>query len=219
MKAGRGGVQGKSTYCKPRAFLYCCSVSKSCPTLCDPMNCSTPGSSVLHHLLLLLSHISCVRLCATPQMAAHRLLCPWDSPGKNTGVGCHFLLLDLLKFMSVELVMLSHHLILCCPLLFHLQSFPTSGSLPMMSFNPYPNPRIVALWSGASSTLAVGTQKACSPMFLGCLKVLNWPMAPSTQRLRGAPNEKVLTSAPWVLCVPTPPHPHPQKVLLFSWII
>ena len=21
-----------------------------------------------------------------------RLLCPWDSPDKNTGVGCHFLL-------------------------------------------------------------------------------------------------------------------------------
>ena len=21
-----------------------------------------------------------------------RLLCPWDSPGKNSGVGCHFLL-------------------------------------------------------------------------------------------------------------------------------
>ena len=21
-----------------------------------------------------------------------RLLCPWDSPGKNIGVGCHFLL-------------------------------------------------------------------------------------------------------------------------------
>ena len=25
-------------------------------------------------------------------MAAHRLPCPWDSPGKNTGVDCHFLL-------------------------------------------------------------------------------------------------------------------------------
>ena len=25
-------------------------------------------------------------------MAATRLHCPWDSPGKNTGVGCHFLL-------------------------------------------------------------------------------------------------------------------------------
>ena len=22
----------------------------------------------------------------------NRLLCPWDSPGKNTGMGCHFLL-------------------------------------------------------------------------------------------------------------------------------
>ena len=31
-----------------------------------------------------------VQLFVTPQPA--RLLCPWDSPGKNTGVGCHFLL-------------------------------------------------------------------------------------------------------------------------------
>ena len=43
-------------------------------------------------LLLLLSHISHVRLCATTQTAPNRLLCSWDSPGKNTGVGCHFLL-------------------------------------------------------------------------------------------------------------------------------
>ena len=41
-------------------------------------------------LLLLLSHFSRVRLCVTPQTAAHQA--PWDSPGKNTGVGCHFLL-------------------------------------------------------------------------------------------------------------------------------
>ena len=26
------------------------SVTQSCPTLCDPMNCSTPGLSVHHHL-------------------------------------------------------------------------------------------------------------------------------------------------------------------------
>ena len=25
-------------------------------------------------------------------MEPARLLCPWDSPGKNTGVGCHALL-------------------------------------------------------------------------------------------------------------------------------
>ena len=43
-------------------------------------------------LLLLLSHFSHVRLCVTPQTAAHQALRPWDSPGKNTGVGCHFLL-------------------------------------------------------------------------------------------------------------------------------
>ena len=29
----------------------CCSVAKSCPTLCDPMDYSTPGFPVLHHLL------------------------------------------------------------------------------------------------------------------------------------------------------------------------
>ena len=43
-------------------------------------------------LLLLLRHFSRVRLCATPETAAHQAPCPWDSPGKNTGVGCHFLL-------------------------------------------------------------------------------------------------------------------------------
>ena len=41
----------------------CCLVAQSCPTLCDPMDCSPPGSFV-----------------------------HGDSPGKNTGVGCHYLL-------------------------------------------------------------------------------------------------------------------------------
>ena len=45
-----------------------------------------------HLLLLLLSRFGCVQLCATPETAATRLPHPWDSPGKNTGVGCHFLL-------------------------------------------------------------------------------------------------------------------------------
>ena len=37
------------------------------------------------------SHFSCVRLFVTPWTAA-RLLCPWDSPSKNNGVGSHSLL-------------------------------------------------------------------------------------------------------------------------------
>ena len=37
--------------------------------------------------------VASVVFCETPQTAQpNRLLCPWDSPGKNTGVGCHFLL-------------------------------------------------------------------------------------------------------------------------------
>ena len=36
--------------------------------------------------------LSRVQLFATLWTVATRLLCPWDSPGKNTGVGCHFLL-------------------------------------------------------------------------------------------------------------------------------
>ena len=41
-------------------------------------------------LLLLLGRFSRVRLCATPERRQPTR--PWDSPGKNTGVGCHFLL-------------------------------------------------------------------------------------------------------------------------------
>ena len=40
-----------------------CAQSLSCLTLCDPMDCRFT-----------------------------RLLCPWDIPGKNTEMGCHFLL-------------------------------------------------------------------------------------------------------------------------------
>ena len=36
--------------------------------------------------------LSRVWLFATPWTVAPRLLRPWDFPGKNTGVGCHFLL-------------------------------------------------------------------------------------------------------------------------------
>ena len=32
-------------------FRYCCcSVAQLCPTLCDPMDCSTPGFPIPHHL-------------------------------------------------------------------------------------------------------------------------------------------------------------------------
>ena len=44
------GIQDAGTRADPKICDYCCSVTKSCLTLCDPMNCSTPGFPV-HHLL------------------------------------------------------------------------------------------------------------------------------------------------------------------------
>ena len=54
-------------------IIFCfCSASKSCLTFCDPMDCSSPGSPVLHYLpefvqihvieLIILSN--CVILCS-----------------------------------------------------------------------------------------------------------------------------------------------------------
>ena len=43
-------------------------------------------------LLLLLSRFSRVRLCDPIDGSPPGSPRPWDSPGKNTGVGCHFLL-------------------------------------------------------------------------------------------------------------------------------
>ena len=37
--------------CYPGMFMfYCCSVTQSCLTFCDPMDCSIPGFPVLYHL-------------------------------------------------------------------------------------------------------------------------------------------------------------------------
>ena len=50
-----------------------------------------------------------------------RLLCPWDSPGKNTGVGCHFLL-QCMKVKSQSEVSLS------CPTLSNPMDCSPPGS-------------------------------------------------------------------------------------------
>ena len=66
---------------------------------------STGGiPDVQHQLLLLLSRFSRVRLCATPETAAQQAPRPWDPPGKNTGVGCHFLLQCMKGKVKVKLL-------------------------------------------------------------------------------------------------------------------
>ena len=51
----------------------------------------------------------------------NRLPCPWDSPGKNTGVGCHF----LLQCMKVRIESEVAHL---CPTLSNLMDCSSPGS-------------------------------------------------------------------------------------------
>ena len=61
------------------------------------MNCSPSGSSV-HGILqanILAASAKSPQSCLTlrpHRRQPTRLPCAWDSPGKNTGVGCHFLL-------------------------------------------------------------------------------------------------------------------------------
>ena len=63
---------GKS--CCPNSvhsLACCCSVAKSCPTLCDLMDCNTPGSSVLHYSQSLLKFMS----TESVMLSNHLILC------------------------------------------------------------------------------------------------------------------------------------------------
>ena len=59
---------------------------------------SEPPREVIEMLLLLLSHFSRVDSVQPHRRQPTRLPRPWDSPGKNTGVGCHF----LFQYMKVK---------------------------------------------------------------------------------------------------------------------
>ena len=41
-------------------------------------------------------------LCVTPWTVAHQAPCPWDPPGKNTGVGCHSLLQGIFPIQGLN---------------------------------------------------------------------------------------------------------------------
>ena len=53
-----------------------------------------------------LSHFSYVQLFVTHGQSLTRLLCPWDSPGKDTGVGCHSLLQGIFPTQGSKLHLL-----------------------------------------------------------------------------------------------------------------
>ena len=68
-----------------RSSINVCQTNKSlCTSVCV--------SARMYNKTLLLSRFSCVRLLRPHRRQPTRLPRPWDSLGKNTGVGCHFLL-------------------------------------------------------------------------------------------------------------------------------
>ena len=121
---------------------------QSCPTLSDPMDCSLPGSSVHGIFQARVLEWSAITfswpaqslqtrptLCDPHRRQATRLPRPWDSPGKNTGVGCHFLL-QCMKVKSESEVAQS-----CPPL-----SDPMDCSLPGSSIHGIFQARVLE-WS------------------------------------------------------------------------
>ena len=129
------------------------SVTQLCPTLCDPMNRSTPGLPVHHQLpeftethsqtlkravcpflffflctfklfsgpLLFFFPGIMGRMCVCVCTRTHsvmsaslwphgllptRLLCPWNFPGRSTGVGCHFCLQQIFPTQGLNLCLL-----------------------------------------------------------------------------------------------------------------
>ena len=59
------------------------------------------------------SSLSCVWLFVMPwTVASQEFLCPWNSPGKNTGVRCHFLLQGIFLTQVLNLGLLHYKEIL-----------------------------------------------------------------------------------------------------------
>ena len=132
--------------------------------------------SCLDHMLLLPLLLSCfshVRLCATPETAAHQAApSPWDSPGKNTGVGCHFLL-QCMKVKSESEVTQS------CPTL----SDPMDCSLPGSSIHGIFQARVLE-WGA----IAFSSKTTTHSQFSSSLMIL----AQFTSRVLPVPNHYML---------------------------
>ena len=93
---------------------------QSCPTLCNPIDGSPPGSAIpgilqartLEWVAISFSSawkrkvkvksLSRVQLLATPWTAAYQAPLSMDFPGKSTGMGCHCLLQMLCIFYLIS---------------------------------------------------------------------------------------------------------------------
>ena len=126
--------RGKKKQSKPRLIYSVCKgvataakSLQSCPTLCDPID------------------------------AAHQAPLSWDSPGRNTGVGCHF----LLQCVKVKVKSSS------CVQLFATPWTEAHQAPPSMGFSRQ------EYWSGMPVPSVVCKAVACYFMIWVCISVVN----------------------------------------------
>ena len=127
------------------------------PFLFKQVNLSFFSSSSFHPLTLSITVITagnkervCVCVCVRASARTHaraqscpkslrphglqptRLLCPWDFPGKNTGVGCHVILqgIFLISGLNLRLLCLLH----CRQVLYHWHQLGSPGVWILTSY-------------------------------------------------------------------------------------
>ena len=88
------------------------SFTGGCKLGCDS---ESPAEGVFRGLLfgiytwyVVLTCCSCVQLFVTPWTVAHQASLSWDSPGKNTGVGCYALLQGIFLTQGSNLHLYAH---------------------------------------------------------------------------------------------------------------
>ena len=131
-----------------------------------------------HSFLCVFSH-SVVSNPATPWTIAHQALCPWDSPGKNTGVGCYALLQGIfstqgsnLSFPNCRQILffiycLSHQ---GSPRILEWVAYPLSRELPSRGLNPsliHCRRLLSILWLSNIPLYICPTSSLYSPLLMG----------------------------------------------------
>ena len=108
-------------------------------------------------------YINCLNRSASVQLLSCVCLfvTPWTA-GSQTSL-CITNLWSLLKLMSIEWVMPSNHLILCCPFLLLPQSFPASGSFQMSQF-----------FTSSGQSIRVSASTSVLPMIIQDWSPLGW---------------------------------------------
>ena len=130
-------------------------------------------------IVVVVQSLGRARLCSTPWTAAHQASLSFTISQ------------SFLRLMSTELVMPSNHLILCCPILSYLQSFPALGSFSMGQFFISGGQSIGA--SASAAVLPMNTQGWFSLGLTGLISLRSKGLKESSP----APQFKSINS--WVL--------------------